>query len=63
MTGRRLPIFWGRRATRPTIADCAVFPYAALAPEGCIALEPYANIRRWVGRVKELPGCITMPEI
>lgn len=48
---------------RPTIADCAVFPYVALAPEGGIALEPYANIRRWIGRLKELPGYIPMPGI
>jgi glutathione S-transferase len=48
---------------RPTIADCAVFPYVALAPEGGVALEPHGNIRRWIGRVKDLPGFLAMPGI
>ena len=46
---------------RPTIADCAVFPYVALAPEGGVSLEPYGHTRRWIGRVKELPGYVPMP--
>lgn len=48
---------------RPTIADCAVFPYVALALEGGISLEPYPHIRFWIGRIKELPGFIPMPGI
>jgi glutathione S-transferase len=48
---------------RPTIADCAVFPYVALAPEGGVSLAPYAHIRQWIGRVKELRGFIPMPGI
>lgn len=46
---------------RPTIADCAVFPYVALAPEGGIRLETYPKIRQWIGRMQELPGYIPMP--
>ena len=48
---------------RPTIADCAVMPYVALAPEGGIALEAYPNIRQWIARIKALPGFIPMPGI
>lgn len=48
---------------RPTIADCAVMPYVALAPEGGIALETYPNIRQWIARIRELPGFISMPGI
>ncbi|ODM24039.1 hypothetical protein SI65_01629 [Aspergillus cristatus] len=43
---------------RPTIADIAVFPYVALAPMGNISLEPFGNVRRWIGRIRELPRFI-----
>ena len=48
---------------RPTIADCAVFPYVALAPEGGVSLADYPNIRRWIGRIKELPHFLAMPGV
>ena len=48
---------------RPTIADCAVMPYVALAPEGGVSLQPYPRIRQWIGRIKELPGFVGMPGI
>ncbi len=48
---------------RPTIADCAVFPYVALAPEGGVSLEPYPRTRAWIERVKALPGFAAMPGI
>jgi glutathione S-transferase len=48
---------------RPTIADCAVMPYVALAPEGAVSLEPYPHIRQWIGQMKELPGFVPMPGI
>lgn len=48
---------------RPTIADCAVFPYVALAPEGGVSLGDYPNIRQWLGRVKALPNFLGMPGI
>ncbi|MDD2742635.1 MAG: glutathione S-transferase [Rhodocyclaceae bacterium] len=48
---------------RPTIADCAVMPYVALAPEGGISLEAYPNIRQWIGRIKALPGFVAMPGV
>lgn len=48
---------------RPTIADVAVFPYVALAPDGKISLEPYPHILAWIERVKKLPGFVGMPGI
>jgi glutathione S-transferase len=48
---------------RPTIADMAVFPYVALAPEGGISLDPYPSIGAWIGRVKSLPNFLSMPGI
>lgn len=45
---------------RPTIADVAVFPYVALAPEGEVSLEPYPHVLSWIERVKQLPGFVGM---
>jgi glutathione S-transferase len=44
-----------------TIADIAVYPYIALAPEGKIDLAPYPSICRWLGRIQALPNYIGMP--
>lgn len=48
---------------RPTIADCAVFPYVALAPEGGVSLADYPNVRRWLDEVKALPNFLSMPGV
>lgn len=48
---------------RPTIADIAVFPYVALAPDGQISLAPYSNISAWIERIKALPGFVGMAGI
>jgi len=48
---------------RPSIADCAVFPYVALAPEGGVDLTPYPAILAWIERVKGLPGFLSMPGV
>ncbi|MGA9379543.1 MAG: glutathione S-transferase C-terminal domain-containing protein, partial [Phormidium sp.] len=45
---------------RTTIADIAVFPYIALAPDGKIDLTPYPNVLVWIDRIKQLPGYIPM---
>ncbi|MBB2201600.1 glutathione S-transferase [Gluconacetobacter tumulisoli] len=42
----------------PSIADCAAYPYIALAPDGGIDLEPYDAIRAWMTRIEALPGYI-----
>lgn len=44
----------------PTIADIALYSYTAHAPEGGVALEPYANIRAWLQRIEALPGFVPM---
>ncbi|MCV4286240.1 glutathione S-transferase family protein [Pseudomonas capsici] len=46
---------------RPTIADCAVYPYVVLAPEGGVDLAPYTNIARWMARIEALPGYLPKP--
>lgn len=48
---------------RPTIADCAVMPYVALAPEGGVSLDDYPSIQAWITRIKALPGFIPMPGV
>jgi glutathione S-transferase len=54
---------WICEGTQPTIADIAVFPYVQLSEEGGIAHRDYPAIRRWLDRVKLLPGFIPMPGI
>lgn len=48
---------------RPTIADCALFPYIALAPEGGVSLSDYPNIRHWLDRLRALPNFLAMPGV
>lgn len=48
---------------RPTIADIACYPYVALAPEGEIPLDEYANVRAWIGRIQALDRYVGMPGI
>lgn len=49
--------------SHPTIADVAVFPYIALAPDGKIDLTPYPDVLAWIERVKQLPGFVGMAGI
>lgn len=46
---------------RPTIAECAVFPYVAVGWEGDVTLEQYPSILAWIDRIKALPGYTGMP--
>lgn len=46
-----------------TIADIAVYPYIALAPEGKIDLTPYPAICQWLSRVQALPNYVGMPHM
>lgn len=41
---------------RPTLADIAVYPYAALVWEGKVSLAPYTAMRQWFNRIEALPG-------
>ena len=47
----------------PTIADIACFPYVALSGDGGITLDDYNAVRRWIGRIKKIPGFTLMPGI
>jgi len=40
----------------PTIADVANYTGLALAPEGGVEIQRYANVRRWFDRLATLPG-------
>ncbi|MFB2922626.1 glutathione S-transferase family protein [Aerosakkonema funiforme] len=44
----------------PTIADVAVFPYVALAPDGKVSLDDYSHILAWCLRIQNLPGFVGM---
>lgn len=46
---------------RETMADIAMYPYLALAPEAEFDLRPYPSVRRWILRVRALPGYVDMP--
>jgi glutathione S-transferase len=46
---------------RLTLADIACYPYAALAPEGGIELDPYPAVRAWIDRIAALPGHSPLP--
>jgi glutathione S-transferase len=43
-----------------SIADIAIYPYLALAPEGGIAIGAYAYIITWFQRIRALPGYVPM---
>lgn len=44
-----------------SIADIAIYPYVALAPEGKVDLTRYANIVAWCQRIQATPGYVAMP--
>lgn len=46
-----------------TIADIALFPAIALSRDFAIDHDEFAALRRWMRRVRRLPGFITMPGI
>jgi len=48
-------------ANRPTIADCAIYPYISVAHEGDVSIDKYTNIKAWMNRLKLLPGYMSMP--
>ena len=68
ITATLLPILDSRLTTHdwltgdaPSIADLAIYPYLALAPEGGIDLARYPALRAWFGRIQALPGYVGMP--
>lgn len=47
----------------PTLAEIALFPAIALSRDLGIDHEAYPALRRWMRRVRTLPGFVTMPGI
>jgi glutathione S-transferase len=47
----------------PTIADIALFPAIALSRDFGVDHDEYPALRRWMRRVRAIPGFITMPGI
>ena len=47
-------------AGRPTIADVACMPYAALSWMGGLPLDDHPAVRAWIDRTRALPGFIAM---
>lgn len=43
---------------RYSIADIALYAYTHVADEGGFDLAPYANLNRWLARVRDVPGHI-----
>lgn len=54
---------WVCGAGHPTIADIACFPYVCLSEEGGIPRQDYPAIRRWLDRVRRIPGFVVMPGV
>ena len=46
---------------QPSIADIAMYPYIALAPEGDVDLSGYPAVTAWLARIQALPGYVGMP--
>jgi glutathione S-transferase len=46
--------------SEPTLADIANYTYTAHAPEGNVSLQPYPQVRAWLGRIEALPGFVAM---
>lgn len=47
--------------SRITIAECACYPYIALAGESGVELSPYPALRAWLNRIQSLHGYLDMP--
>jgi len=45
----------------PTIADIANYSYIAMAPEGNVSLQAYAQVRAWLARIEALAGFVPAP--
>ncbi len=45
-------------ASRPTLADVALYSYIARAQDGRIALTSYPAVQAWLARIETLPGFV-----
>lgn len=48
---------------RPSLAEIALFPAIALSRDFGVDHEAYPALRRWMRRVRSIPGFLTMPGI
>ncbi|HEY0937996.1 MAG TPA: glutathione S-transferase [Trebonia sp.] len=48
---------------RPTIVDLAAFGPAALSNDYGVEHDPFPALRRWISRVRALPGFVPMPGV
>jgi glutathione S-transferase len=48
-------------SARATIADIAVYPYAAMITQAGVDLEPFPALRAWLARIEALPGYVAFP--
>jgi glutathione S-transferase len=46
-----------------TIADLALFPAIALSRDYGVDHEAYPALRRWIRKIRHLPGFLTMPGV
>lgn len=51
---------WLIAGDHPTIADIAMFPDVTLSEEGGVSRQDYPAIRRWLDRVRRIPGFVVM---
>ncbi|WP_236170924.1 glutathione S-transferase family protein [Pseudomonas pseudonitroreducens] len=54
---------WLAQTEKPSIADIAVYPYVALAPEGGLEPSAYPYVQDWLARVRALPGYVAQPAL
>lgn len=48
-------------AGKPSVADVAIYPYVAMAPQGGMPLDSYLNVRKWIRRLEGLDGFAALP--
>lgn len=63
MTKRQLDEAFYFVGNTATIADIALFPHIALSRDFGIEHDEYPALRRWMARLRSMPGFITMPGI
>ena len=61
--GRVRRLVSGSRGQRPTIVDLAAFGPVALSNDYGVEHDAFPALRRWIRRVRALPGFIPMPGI
>lgn len=49
-------------AGKPSVADVAIYPYVAMAPQGGFSLDGNLAIRKWIRRVEGLEGFLPLPQ-